>query len=59
MSSDITIHDTEEGIKGSKKRCEQRLQTVTTMTNNDDTNGEKVGGSGVVCIMTVVGSSKC
>jgi hypothetical protein len=40
--SDITTHGTQEGGKGSKKRCKQCLQG--TMTTTNDNNGE-VGGS--------------
>jgi precorrin-6B methylase 1 len=36
--SDIAAHSTQEGVKGSKKRCKQHLQgtMATTGGNNDE-----------------------
>jgi hypothetical protein len=53
--SDIAAHDTQEGIKGGKKRCKQRLQG--TMTTTDDNDGE-AGGFGRTRASTAARSDK-
>jgi hypothetical protein len=56
--SDIGVQSTEEGTRGSKKRCKQRHQGVTATVDGNDSDNEEVGGSGVACVMTATGSSK-
>jgi hypothetical protein len=41
---DIAAHDTQEGVKGGKKRHKQHLEGTTTTTDGNDGG---VGGSGV------------
>jgi hypothetical protein len=45
--SNVAAHDTQEGVKGGKKRHKQRLQGATTTTNHDDEYDGEAGGSGV------------
>jgi hypothetical protein len=35
VSSDVTTHYAQEGVKGDNKRCKQRLQGTTTTTSRD------------------------
>jgi hypothetical protein len=58
--SDIAIHSVREGIMGSKKRCKHHLQGALIVTDRDDDNNMKVGGSGVGHVSTTVlrGSSR-
>jgi hypothetical protein len=56
VSSDITVHRTKEGVKGSKKRCKKHHKE--TMTHHDDNNDGEVGSLGMRCISTV-GSLTC
>jgi hypothetical protein len=54
----IILHCAQKGIKGSNKRCKQRLQETTTMTSHYDGHGWEVGGSGVRRISTAARSDK-
>jgi hypothetical protein len=47
--SDIVTHNTKEGAKGRKKRHKQHPQGATTITDYDDGNVKKTGGSDVGC----------
>jgi hypothetical protein len=56
--SDIAIHSVREGIMGSKKRCKHHLQGALIVTDQDDDNNKKVGGSGVGHVSTTVHNNK-
>jgi hypothetical protein len=58
-SSNVTTHNSKEGIKGDKKRCKQHLQGAATTTDHDDGNDGKAGGSGVRRSLTTTRSDKC
>jgi hypothetical protein len=55
---DIAVHRAKEGIKGGKNRHKQHPQETMTMTNHDDDNDGKVGGSCVRHISATVHSDK-
>jgi hypothetical protein len=56
--SDITVHCTQQGVKGCNKRHKQRRQGTMTTTSHDDGHDWGVGGSCVRCISTAVHSDK-
>jgi hypothetical protein len=58
VSSDITVHDVEEGAKGGNKRRKQHPQWATMAIGHDGGNDEKAGGSSMGFIMTTAHSGK-
>jgi hypothetical protein len=54
--SGVAIHSTKDGIKGGKKRHKQHPQGAMTMTNHNDGNYGKVGGSDAERIVTTAHS---
>jgi hypothetical protein len=56
--SDVVTHNTKKGAKGRKKRHKQHPQGATTITDYDDGNVKKTGGSDVGCVTTAMHSGK-
>jgi hypothetical protein len=55
---DIAVQNAEEGARGGKKRCKQRLQGVIVMFDGYGDDNEEEGGAGVARITITAGSSK-
>jgi hypothetical protein len=56
--SDVAVHNAKEGIKGGKKRCKQRPQGSTMMTNHDNGSNREASNSGVRHVWTTVHNNK-
>jgi hypothetical protein len=55
---DVAVKDTRLGAKGSRKRNNQCLQEVATVTDDDGGSGKQAGGSCVVRVVAAVDSGK-
>jgi hypothetical protein len=58
VPSDVTVHNAKEGIKGGKKRRNQRPQGSTMMTNHDNSSNGEASNSSVRHVLTTVHSDK-
>jgi hypothetical protein len=57
-SFNVAVHSAKDGTKGGKKRCNQHPQGPTTMTDHDDGNYGKAGGSGAGRVTTTAHGDK-
>jgi hypothetical protein len=57
--SDVAVHCTQQGIKGSNERRKQCLQGTTTTAYHDDGYNWKVGDSGARCTLAATRNDKC